>query len=53
MAAYWMPGVNNLGTHGRRDFAEFTEVYQIEVDFDAKVKSEFDKMIADAMKGKA
>ena len=26
-------------------FAEFTEVYQIEVDFEAKVKSEFDKMI--------
>jgi GDP-D-mannose dehydratase len=24
---------------------EFTEVYQIEVDFEAKVKSEFDKMI--------
>ncbi len=40
-----MPGVHNLGTHGRWAFAEFTEVYQIESDFEAKVKSEFNKMI--------
>ncbi len=45
MDTYWVPGVNNLGTHGRWAFAEFTEVYQIESDFEAKVKSEFDKMI--------
>ncbi len=48
MDTYWVPGVNNLGTHGRWAFAEFTEVYQIEADFEAKVKSEFDKMIASA-----
>ena len=46
MDTYWAPGVNHLGTHGRWAFAEFTEVYQIEADFKAKVKSEFDKMIA-------
>ncbi|MGB7541188.1 MAG: DEAD/DEAH box helicase family protein [Burkholderiales bacterium] len=45
MDIYWVPGVNNLGTHGRWAFAEFTEVYQIESDFEAKVKSEFAKMI--------
>jgi len=45
MDTYWVPGVNNLGTHGRWAFAEFTEVYQIESDFEARVKSEFDKMI--------
>ena len=45
MDTYWVPGVNNLGTQGRWAFAEFTEVYQIEADFEAKVKSEFDKMI--------
>src|SRR5437773_12289072 len=45
MDTYWVPGVNNLGTHGRWAFAEFTEVYQIEADFEAKVKSEFDRMI--------
>ena len=45
MDIYWVPGVNHLETHGRWAFAEFTEVYQIEVDFEAKVESEFNKMI--------
>ena len=39
--AYWVPGVNNLGTYGRWAFAEFTDVYQIEADFEAKVEAEF------------
>ena len=39
MDTYWVPGVNNLGTYGRWAFAEFTEVYQIEADFEAKVES--------------
>jgi type III restriction enzyme len=46
METYWVPGVNHLGSYGRWAFAEFTEVYQIEADFEAKVKSEFDKLIA-------
>jgi type III restriction enzyme len=45
MENYWVPGVNNLGTYGRWAFAEFTEVYQIEADFKAKVESEFNKMV--------
>ncbi len=45
METYWVPGVNNIGKYGRWAFAEFTDVYQIEVDFAAKVKAEFDKMI--------
>ncbi|MFQ5479351.1 MAG: BPTD_3080 family restriction endonuclease [Candidatus Binatia bacterium] len=45
METYWVPGVNNLGQYGRWAFAEFTEVYQIEADFEAKVESEFNKMI--------
>ncbi len=45
MDTYWVPGVNHLGTFGRWAFAEFTEVYQIEADFKAKVESEFNKMI--------
>jgi type III restriction enzyme len=49
MDTYWVPGVNNLGTFGRWAFAEFTEVYQIESDFEAKVESEFDKMISSTM----
>ena len=34
-----------LGTYGRWAFAEFTEVYQIEADFEKKIESEFNKMI--------
>ena len=30
---YWVPGVNNLGSFGRWEFAEFTEVFQIESAF--------------------
>lgn len=45
MDTYWVPGVNNLGTYGRWAFAEFTEVYQIETDFNAKVEAEFAKMV--------
>jgi type III restriction enzyme len=46
MDTYWIPGVNHTGQYGRWAFAEFTEVYQIETDFAAKVESEFNKMLA-------
>lgn len=45
MAAYWIPGVNQLGHYGRWAFAEFTDVYAMQVDFAAKVEAEFSKMI--------
>ena len=48
MDTYWVPGVNNLKTYGRWAFAEFTEVYEIETDFAAKVGGKLDKMIATA-----
>jgi type III restriction enzyme len=48
METYWVPGVNHLEEYGRWAFAEFTEVYQIESDFAAKVESEFNKMIQSA-----
>ena len=51
MDTYWVPGVNHLGTYGRWAFAEFTEMYQIESDFKAKVASEFNKMIESATTG--
>ncbi len=34
MDTYWVPGVNALGTFGRWAFTEFTNVYEIESDFD-------------------
>lgn len=45
MDTYWIPGVNNLGTHGRWAFAEFRDVYQMETDFEAKIESEFNRLI--------
>ncbi|MBH2019876.1 MAG: DEAD/DEAH box helicase family protein [Burkholderiales bacterium] len=45
MDIYWVPGVNNLGTHGRWAFAEFTEVYQMQDDFAKKVEGEFNKLV--------
>jgi len=35
--AMWVPGVNNLGTHGRWAFAEFCDMPLIERDFDTLV----------------
>ncbi len=45
METYWVPGVNNVGTFGRWAFAEFTEIYQIEANFEAKVQQAFNSMI--------
>jgi len=45
METYWIPGVNKLKQYGRWAFAEFTEVYRIEADFEARVEAEFNKMI--------
>jgi type III restriction enzyme len=50
METYWVPGVNHLGTYGRWAFAEFTEVYEIESNFAAKVDSAFRQMIDSAIK---
>jgi type III restriction enzyme len=48
METYWIPGVNHLKSFGRWGFAEFTEVFQIESDFAAKVAESFNKMIESA-----
>jgi type III restriction enzyme len=45
METYWVPGVNRHGRHGRWAFAEFTDIYLMEADFEAKVEAEFNKMI--------
>src|SRR2546430_7456423 len=45
METYWVPGVNYAARFGRWAFAEFTDVYQIQSDFKAKIEREFDKMI--------
>jgi type III restriction enzyme len=45
METYWVPGVNNLKTYGRWTFVEFTDVYQMQADFEAKVAAAFTTMI--------
>jgi type III restriction enzyme len=47
MDTYWIPGVNHTRQYGRWAFAEFTEVYQVEADFKAKVEGEFNQMLAE------
>ena len=49
METCWVPGVNRLGTHGRWAFAEFTDVWQIESDFSAKVGEQFEQMLSGAL----
>jgi type III restriction enzyme len=50
MENYWVPAINHARKYGRWAFAEFTEVYQIEADFKAKVEGEFNNMIDAATK---
>ena len=38
MNTYWVPGVNNLGSHGRWAFVEFTEVFGIDDAFERLVE---------------
>jgi type III restriction enzyme len=53
METYWGPGVNNLGHYGRRAFAELTDVYQMQADFEIKVATAFNEMIAVVLEDKA
>ena len=45
METYWVPGVNNLGTHGRWAFAEFCDVYEMQADFEQKIEQYFNEMV--------
>ena len=48
MDTYWVPGVNHLASYGRWAFAEFTEVFQIQADFKAKIDAQFNQLIETA-----
>ena len=43
MENYWVPGVNN---YGRWAFTEFTDVYEMQEDFEKKINQAFNRMIA-------
>ena len=45
MDNYWIPGVNNLGAYGRWTFAEFTDVWEIQSDFEAKIEERLNEII--------
>ena len=45
MDTYWVPGVNHHGSYGRWAFAELTDVYEMQSDFESRVEEEFNKMI--------
>jgi type III restriction enzyme len=45
MDTYWVPGVNNNGNYGRWAFAEFTDVYDMQMDFKEKVEEAFNKLV--------
>ena len=45
MNTYWVPGVNHLQSYGRWAFMEFTDVYQMGDELEAKLAGEFDRMI--------
>ena len=49
MERYWVPGVNRLGTFGRWQFAEFTDVYLMETDFAEKVEEGFGELVEDVV----
>ncbi len=49
MDTYWIPGVNNLGGYGRWAFAEFVDVWDMELDFTSKVEKHFNDMIDTAV----
>ena len=45
MATYWVPAVNNLESIGRWAFAELTDVYRMEEDFEGALEVEFERLI--------
>ncbi len=49
METRWVPGVNNLGAFGRWAFAEFTEVFRMQDDFEAAAERAFDTMVVPSM----
>jgi len=44
METYWVPGVNNLGSHGRWAFLELTDVYLIQSEFATRVELELNRI---------
>ena len=48
MDTCWVPGVNHLGSYGRWAFAEFTDVWAMQDEFEAELEAHFGRMIETA-----
>lgn len=46
METYWIPAVNHSKQHGRWAFAEFTDIFQIQANFKAKMAEKFADLLA-------
>lgn len=51
MDTYWVPGVNRLKSFGRWAFVEFTDVFEMESDFEKKLEEQFSKIVNVAVGG--
>jgi type III restriction enzyme len=51
MDTYWIPGVNNLGGYDRWAFAELTDIWEMQVDFGARVETEFARIVDASIEG--
>ena len=49
MDTYWIPGVNHLGAYGRWAFAELTDVYAMEEDFEDALRAQFYALVERAV----
>jgi len=49
MEVFWVPCVNRLGSYGRWAFIELQEVFEIEPEFEVKVKAGFGNMVGGVM----
>ena len=49
MDAYWIPGVNNLGNFDRWAFAELTDAYTMEADFEDALEAQFHALVERAV----
>jgi hypothetical protein len=46
METRWIPGVNRLESHGRRAFAEFTDVWEMESDLENKISEQLETILS-------
>ena len=50
MRTQWLVGVNNLGSFGRWDFAELSDIYVMESDLTEKIEAKFGEIVDEHMR---